>query len=74
MVGQIALDRAALAGARGKLEAYSPLATLARGYAIVILESDAAVVRRVDQAGAGAGLRIRVSDGELGAVSRGAAN
>ena len=53
-------------------DSYSPLATLARGYAIVSLESDATVVRNVDQAGAGAGLRIRVSDGELGAVSRGA--
>lgn len=74
MSGQIALDRAALAGAQGKLEAYSPLATLARGYAIVSLESDATVVRAVDQAEAGAALRIRVSDGELGAVSRGAAS
>ncbi len=74
MSGQIALDRAALAGAQGKLEAYSPLATLARGYAIVSLESDATVVRAVHQAEAGAALRIRVSDGELGAVSRGAAS
>jgi len=73
MSGRIALDRAALAGARGKLEAYSPLATLARGYAIVSTELDKAVVRQVDQAGAGVALRIRVSDGEVSAVSRGAA-
>jgi len=69
MNGRIALNRAALAGTRGQLEAYSPLATLARGYAIVSLESDATVVRKVGQVGAGDALRIRVSDGEFGAIS-----
>lgn len=58
-------------GERGRLATLSPLATLARGYAIVRVAADGAVVSRVAQAPTGQSLRVRVSDGEFGAVSSG---
>jgi exodeoxyribonuclease VII large subunit len=58
-----------------RLATLGPAATLARGYAVVqtVANSEpASVVRSVDDAPAGARLRIRVSDGALGAVGTGA--
>jgi exodeoxyribonuclease VII large subunit len=52
------------------LNALSPLAVLGRGYAIVRLAENGAVVRSVDQVPGGASLRITVTDGDIEAVSR----
>lgn len=63
-------DRIGHLGAR--LATLGPAATLARGYAVVqTLDTDPAVLRTVKGAPAGTCLRIRVSDGALGAVSSG---
>jgi exodeoxyribonuclease VII large subunit len=52
-----------------RLATLGPAATLARGYAVV--QTLAGVLRSVDDAPAGTGLRVRVSDGAIGAVSEG---
>ena len=57
-----------------RLATLGPAATLARGYAVVQAVGDAAaprVLRSVHDGPAGTRLRIRVSDGALGAVSSG---
>lgn len=51
--------------AAARLEAISPLATLARGYAIV-RQQDGRVVRRAAQVRAGEPLDVRVADGHFG--------
>jgi len=58
-----------LAHRRAQLAALGPASTLARGYAVV--QAAGYVVRSVDDAPAGAPLRIRVSDGAVLAVSSG---
>ena len=56
-----------------RLTTLGPAATLARGYAVVQrLDGSAAVLRSTADAPAGARLRIRLSDGAVGAVSTGA--
>jgi exodeoxyribonuclease VII large subunit len=57
--------RARLQGAIAGLEARSPLATLARGYAIVSRVSDGAIVRDADQAPPGTRILARLSRGIL---------
>ncbi len=57
--------------ARRALRALSPVATLARGYAIAQLD-DGSVVRDAAQAPAGAALRLTVENGTLAARSEGA--
>lgn len=59
-----------LAESRGHLRALSPLRTLDRGYAIVLTEHGHAL-RRVEEAPSGELLRIRVTDGSVGAASSG---
>jgi exodeoxyribonuclease VII large subunit len=54
-----------------RLATLGPAATLARGYAVVQTMTDAAVLRTTDDAPAGTRLRIRVSDGAVGALSEG---
>lgn len=54
-----------------RVEALSPAATLARGYAVV-QATDGAVVRRPDAVTPGAPLRLRLADGDLGATATGA--
>jgi exodeoxyribonuclease VII large subunit len=57
-----------------RLATLGPAATLARGYAVVQAIPDTApgaVLRSVDDAPSGTRLRIRVSDGAVGAVSSG---
>ncbi len=57
-----------------RLATLGPAATLARGYAVVQAAGDSAaptVLRSVHDAPAGTRLRIRVSDGAIGAVSSG---
>jgi exodeoxyribonuclease VII large subunit len=70
-------DRIGHLGAR--LTALGPAATLARGYAVVqrvdvATDGPAPVLRSVADAPAGTQLRIRVSNGALGAVSTGREN
>ena len=56
-----------------RLTTLGPAATLARGYAVVQrLDGSAAVLRSTVDAPQGARLRIRLSDGAVGAVSTGA--
>ena len=61
-----------LAHRRAQLLALGPAATLARGYAVVQVGSH--VLRSVQQAPDGAGLRIRVADGVVLATSSGPEN
>lgn len=59
------LRQAQLQGLQGRLAPLNPLATLERGYAIVLQRGSRAVVRSVGQAPAGEPLTIRVADGEF---------
>jgi exodeoxyribonuclease VII large subunit len=67
----LALRRSGLTGHGARLAALSPLATLARGYAVVRRADSGMVVRSVGQVEAGDGLHVRVQDGEFGAVTEG---
>jgi exodeoxyribonuclease VII large subunit len=57
--------RAALAGLAARLESLSPLAVLARGYALVRRHPDGEIVRRAQQVVAGERLRVQLSEGRL---------
>jgi exodeoxyribonuclease VII large subunit len=59
--------RLELAALVGRLDALSPLAVLARGYAVVTREADGAPVRSRDDAAIGERLRLRLRDGDLAA-------
>jgi exodeoxyribonuclease VII large subunit len=50
-----------------RLEALSPLAVLARGYAVVTRKDNGSVVSRVAQVKQGQQVNIRVSDGQVDA-------
>jgi exodeoxyribonuclease VII large subunit len=65
---RVALGRERWRGLTQALNAVSPLAVLARGYAVVT-GPDGYIVRRVEQAQPGAALRVQVSDGEFGAIA-----
>lgn len=54
-----------LATAIGQLEALSPLAVLARGYALCWSDDRATVIRRASQVQPGDTVRVRLSEGEL---------
>jgi exodeoxyribonuclease VII large subunit len=64
---RLELQREQVRGLRGRLDAISPLATLARGYAIVLRKRDGVVVRSVNDVETGDELIIRVPDGEFDA-------
>lgn len=66
MAGRLERSRARLDRALAALDALSPAAVLQRGYAICRLP-DGTVVRSVQQVQVGDALRIRVSDGDVGA-------
>ena len=66
---RVSLRRARWRGLDQALNNVSPLAVLARGYAVVTL-ADGTVVRRAAQVAAGDALRVRVSEGEFGAVAQ----
>jgi exodeoxyribonuclease VII large subunit len=67
---RLALHQSRLDGLAARLEALSPLSTLARGYAIVRRADSGDIVRSVDQVGAGDGVQVQVQDGEFGAEVR----
>ena len=60
---RVKLQKKHLEGDQKRLEALSPLAVLARGYAVVTRKEDGRVVSRVDQASEA--MRVQVSDGEF---------
>ncbi len=60
---RVQLQSARLHGMQRRLEALSPLAVLARGYAVVTQKDDGSVISRVAQASDE--MNIRVSDGEF---------
>ncbi len=60
---RITLERKHVEGTCKRLEALSPLAVLARGYAVVTRQTDGVVVSRVAQANDK--MNVRVSDGEF---------
>ena len=60
--------RSRLAATAGRLDSLSPLAVLARGYAIVWKVNTQAIVRRADDCASGERLRVRVGEGELTAT------
>ncbi len=62
---RLELDAERLSGLRKRLLALSPFEVLARGYAIVTRQVDGRLIRSVEQAVAGEGIRIRVADGQF---------
>ena len=56
-----------VAHTRARVRALSPAATLERGYAVVQTD-DGSVVRVADEVAVGAGLRVRLAEGELHAI------
>jgi len=60
--------RDALAGAAGRLNALSPLAALARGFAVPLAD-DGRVLRRAGDFTPGAAFRLRVADGTISAIA-----
>jgi len=65
----IGVRKGELAGATGRLEALSPLSTLARGYAVVRTD-EGRVLRRTTDFVMGEEFVVRVSDGSVRAVTR----
>ncbi len=66
---QLNLRQAELNGLSHRLDAISPLATLARGYAIVQHADGSQVVRGIKDVKTNTALRIRLVDGEFSAVT-----
>ena len=64
---RVNLQKNHLEGIQKRLEALSPLAVLARGYAVVTRKDDGGVVSRVAQAKPGQQIRVRVVDGQFDA-------
>ena len=63
LVHNFQLQKKHIQGTQSRLEALSPLAVLARGYAVVTRKDDGSVVSRVGQASNE--MKVRVSDGEF---------
>lgn len=64
---RVQLQSAHVQGMKKRLEALSPLAVIARGYAVVTRKEDGSVVSRISQTKQGEQIQIRVSDGQLDA-------
>jgi len=64
---RLSLRRAAVEAMSQTLHAIGPLQVLGRGYALVRLSADEALVRSVGQVSPGAGLQVQVSDGSFSA-------
>ena len=63
-------QRAALQERAGRLEALSPLAVLARGYAVAFRDGSASPILTAESVSIGERIRVRLHRGELGAVVR----
>ena len=68
--GLIEQRRSRLDGLAGRLDALSPLATLARGYSVA-RSDDGRVLGTVGELPEGTSFRLRVRDGTIGARSQG---
>ncbi len=68
LIHRIQLQSAHLKGMTRRLEALSPLAVLARGYAVVTRKEDGRVVSRVEDARDA--MKVRVSDGEFEVIKK----
>jgi len=66
----LAARRERLAGDIRKLDLVSPLAVLARGYAVAYREGSRTALRSAEGLKAGSRIRVRLHEGELGAVVR----
>ena len=64
---RLSLRRAEVEALAQTLHAIGPLQVLGRGYALVRLSADEALVRSVGQVSPGAGLQVQVSDGSFSA-------
>jgi exodeoxyribonuclease VII large subunit len=73
MQGELRLRRAELGARIESLEALSPLAVLARGYAQVTDMRDGRTLRSVAEAAPGSGILVRLADGRFEAVVAGQA-
>jgi exodeoxyribonuclease VII large subunit len=65
LLHRVQLQSMHVQGMTRRLEALSPLAVLARGYAVVTRKEDGSVVSRVAQTRPGQPVTIRVSDGQV---------
>ena len=65
LLHRVQLQAAHVRGMSNRLEALSPLAVLARGYAVVTRKADGGVISRVAQAMPGQRIEVRVADGEF---------
>lgn len=65
LAADVAGTTARLAATRAQLAALSPLATLARGYAVVRRERDGLVLTSADAATVGDTLDVRLAEGSL---------
>jgi exodeoxyribonuclease VII large subunit len=65
----LASSGARFAAVSARLDALSPLAVLARGYAIVYREPERVIVRRAREVRPGDALRLRVAEGEIEATA-----
>ncbi|MEW6286379.1 MAG: exodeoxyribonuclease VII large subunit [Chloroflexota bacterium] len=71
LIHRIELQSSHVKGLTRRLEALSPLAVLARGYAVVTRKEDGKVVSQVGQVKAGAPIQVRVADGAFDAEVKG---
>lgn len=67
LIHRIELQSLHIKGLRRRLEALSPLAVLARGYAVVTRKEDGKVVSHVRQVKSGTSLQVQVADGAFDA-------
>ncbi len=68
LLHRVQLQSAHVTGMRNRLEALSPLAVLARGYAVVTRKEDGSVISRIAQAKSDDRVKVRVADGNFDAT------
>jgi exodeoxyribonuclease VII large subunit len=71
LIHRIELQSSHVKGLMRRLEALSPLAVLARGYAVVTRKEDGRVISQVGQVKTGAPIQVRVADGAFDAEVKG---
>jgi exodeoxyribonuclease VII large subunit len=68
MTGRIAIAAEEISGLRTQVRTLSPQATLDRGYSVV-QKSDGSVLRKASEVKPGEKLRLRLAQGEVGAIT-----